>query len=357
MTRNIVDILNKIHPVNEHDLTKAQNHLDSLTKPPGSLGRLEELGRRYAAIKGTDSPKVGKKAIFVFAADHGVTAEGVSAYPAAVTPQMVLNFLNGGAAINVLARHGSTEVVVIDIGVNHDFGHQPGLVHKKIARGTQNMAQGPSMTRQQAESALQVGIDLAHEWKQQGVDIMGTGDMGIGNTTASSAIMSVLGNRTPAQTTGRGTGIQDEALKKKISVIEQAIRINRPDPNDPIDVLAKIGGFEIAGIAGLILGAAACRTPVVVDGLISGAGAVIALKLQKNVGDYIFTSHRSQEPGHEIFFDLLGHAPLFDLGMRLGEGTGAALAIGLLEAGVKIYSEMATFQKAGVAQEISRQPS
>lgn len=357
MIKNIRSILDQIKPVPEDSLARAQSHLDSLTKPPGSLGRLEELGRRYAAIKGTDSPRVEKKTIFVFAADHGVTAEGVSAYPAAVTPQMVLNFLNGGAAINVLTRHVGAEVVVVDIGVDHDFGDQSGLIDRKIARGTQNMAHGPSMTRQQAEAGLQIGIDLSREWARQGADVIGTGDMGIGNTTASSAIMSVLGNRTPAETTGRGTGIENSVLKKKIAVIEQAIRVNHPDSNDPIDVLAKVGGFEIAGIAGLILGAAACRIPVVVDGLISGAGAVIALKLQKSAGDYIFTSHRSQEPGHEVFFELLGHAPLFDLGMRLGEGTGAALAIGLLDAGVKIYSEMATFKKAGVSEKIADPPA
>jgi nicotinate-nucleotide--dimethylbenzimidazole phosphoribosyltransferase len=348
----MLSITHKITPVLTKELERAQTHLDSLTKPPGSLGRLEELGRRYAAIKGAESPKVGKKAIFVFAADHGVTAEGVSAYPAEVTPQMVLNFLNGGAAINVLAKHVGAEVVVVDIGVNHKFEKHPHLLDKKIAYGTNNMAKGPSMTRQQAEDALQIGIDLAREWVQQGSDILGTGDMGIGNTTASSAIMSVLGNRSPDQTTGRGTGIQDTALKNKISVIENAIRVNQPDPNDPIDVLSMVGGFEIAGIAGLILGAAECRTPVVVDGLISGAGAVIALKLCKNAGDYIFTSHRSQEPGHDVFFELLGQPPLFDLGMRLGEGTGSALAIGLLEASVKIYSEMATFQKAGVSKSL-----
>lgn len=350
MENNINKILKQIQAVADIDLDRAQSHIDTLTKPPGSLGRLEELGRRYAAIKGTISPRIEKKSIFVFAADHGVTAEGVSAYPAEVTPQMVLNFLNGGAAINVLARHVGAEVVVVDIGVNHNFEKHPRLLDKKIAHGTKNMAKGPSMTRQQAEDALQVGIDLAREWVQQGTDILGTGDMGIGNTTASSAIMSVLGNRTPAQTTGYGTGIKDSALKNKISVIENAISVNRPDPNDPIDVLSKVGGFEIAGIAGLILGAAECRTPVVVDGLISGAGAVIALKLCKTAGDYIFTSHRSQEPGHDVFFDMIGQTPLFDLGMRLGEGTGSALAIGLLEASVKIYSEMATFQNAGISK-------
>ncbi|MBI5428163.1 MAG: nicotinate-nucleotide--dimethylbenzimidazole phosphoribosyltransferase [Nitrospinae bacterium] len=344
------DTLNQIEAVSVARLESAQAHLDSLTKPPGSLGRLEELGRRYAAIKGIRSPKVGKKAVFVFAADHGVTEEGVSAYPREVTRQMALNFLDGGAAINVLARHAGAEVVVVDMGIDHDFGSCPGLLDRKIAMGTRNMAKGPAMTREQAERALQAGIDLAREWAGRGYDILGTGDMGIGNTTASSAIMAVFGGQDARRTAGRGTGVNDETFQRKISAIEQAIRVNRPNPQDPVDVLAKVGGFEIAGIAGFILGAAASKTPVVIDGLISSAGAVVALKLKETARDYIFTSHRSTEPGQEVFFQLLGHPPLFDFGMRLGEGSGAALAIPILEAGVKIYSEMATFQSAGVSQ-------
>lgn len=341
--------IKKIQPVSAEELRQAQTHLDQLTKPPGSLGRLEDLACRYAAIKGLNSPKIEQKTIFVFAADHGVVDEGISAYPAAVTPQMVLNFLNGGAAINVLARHVNAEVVIVDMGVNHDFESGKELVDKKIAHGTRNMAKGPCMTRQQAETALQTGLNLADEWRQKGVDVFGTGDMGIGNTTSSAAIMALYANQPVEQIAGRGTGIDDRILQKKIAIIKESLRINQPDPADPIDVLSKIGGFEIGGMAGLILGAASNRTPVVVDGLISGAAAVLAIKLNDSVRDFIFPSHLSCEPGHKVFFDILDQRPLFDLDMRLGEGTGAALGMSLLEAGVKVYSEMATFQSAGVS--------
>lgn len=350
-------ILAEITPVSKDALAKAQAHLDNLTKPPGSLGALENLARRYAAIRGTGTPKIERKTIFVFAADHGVTAEGVSAYPAEVTRQMVLNFLSGGAAINVLARHIGAEVAVVDIGVDHEFGDFPGLIGRKIARGTKNMAQGPSMSRSQAQDALQTGIDLARDYSGKGVDIFGVGDMGIGNTTASAAILAVYGTESIETLTGRGTGIDDLKLRHKVEIVKQAIRINRPDPADPINVLATVGGFEIAGIAGLILGAAASRRPVVIDGLISSAAAVIALKLHETVKDYIFTSHRSQEPGHRICFHLLDQPPLFDLEMRLGEGTGAALGISLVDAAVKIYSEMATFASAGIAAKIETKAS
>ena len=341
--------LNKIAPVSPEKLKQAERHMDSLTKPPGSLGRLEEWGTRYAAIKGIPFQKVEKKCIYLFAGDHGVVTENVSAYPQEVTAQMVKNFLNGGAAINVLAKHMKTEVVVIDMGVNHDFKNIPGLIHKKIAHETGNMRRGPGMTRIQAENAIAVGLELAEAAKRQNVDIMGTGDMGIGNTTPSSAILSVLSGEPPSKTTGRGTGIDEKSWQHKVSIIEEAIQVNRPDPDDPIDVLAKVGGFEIAGIVGLILGAASNPTPIVIDGVISVAAAVIAQKLNKNVGDYLFTSHKSQEPGCETGFRLLKQEPLLDLGMRLGEGTGAVIAMNLLEAGSRIYSEMATFENAGVS--------
>lgn len=324
--------------------------MDSLTKPQGSLGQLEELGIRYVAITGIPFQKVEKKCIYLFSGDHGVVAENVSAYPQEVTAQMVKNFLNGGAAINVLAKHMKTEVVVIDMGVNHDFKGIHGLIHRKIAMGTGNMRRGPCMTRKQAENAIDVGLELAEAAKRQKVDIIGTGDMGIGNTSPSSAILSVLGGVPPSKTTGRGTGIDDKSWEHKVSVIEEAINVNRPDPGDPIDVLAKVGGYEIAGIVGLILGAASNPTPIVIDGVISVAAAVIAQQLNKNVEDYLFASHKSSEPGCEIGFQLLQRRPLLDLGMRLGEGTGAVIAMNLLEAGTKIYSEMATFENAGVSK-------
>ena len=346
---SIKNTLEQITPVNPTHLNEAQKRLDSLTKPPGSLGRLEEMARRYAAIKGTDSPKLSKKSVFIFAADHGIAIEGVSAYPSEVTAQMVQNFLKGGAAINVLGRHVDANIMVVDIGVNFDFDNCPGLLHKKIAPGTGNMSKGPAMSRPQAEEAVQIGIDLALKSSQGGTDALATGDMGIGNTAPAAAIMSLYGNQSPDRVTGKGTGIDEATLQKKIALITRALEINNPNPGDPLDVLAKVGGFEIAGITGFIIGAAANKTPVVIDGLISGAAAVIAFQMNPTVGDYLFTSHRSQEPGHEILFQLLDQPPFFDLGMRLGEGTGAVLAITLLEAAVKLYSQMATFEEAGVS--------
>lgn len=349
MNKIIRSCLEEIQPVPENVLSQAQKHLDSLTKPPGSLGRLEELGRRYAAIKGLDSPEVRDKAVYVFAADHGVADQGVSAFPAEVTPQMVLNFLSGGAAINVLADHFAAQVHVVDMGVNYDFGNLPALLNKKIANGTNDFSLGPAMTRSQVEDAVQVGINLAQEAAGRGVDILGTGDMGIANTTASTAIIAALTRRPVKDITGRGTGIDNDALVKKIYIIEKALQVNQPDLNDPLDVLAKLGGFEIAGITGFILGSAAARTPVVIDGVISGAGALTAYRLNPVAGDYMFMSHRSQEPAHDLLFDQIQQRALFDFEMRLGEGTGAVIGMSLLEAGAKIFSEMATFKDAGVS--------
>ena len=349
MNFDIETIIRGIVPVSTENLDQAQKHLDSLTKPPGSLGRLEELGRRYAAIKDLDSPQVRNKEVYIFAADHGVAQQGVSAFPAEVTPQMVLNFLNGGAAINALANHFKAQVVVVDMGVNYEFGARPGLVNKKIAKGTGDLSLGPSMTRSQAEQAVLVGIELAREASDRGIDILGTGDMGIANTTASVAIIAALTQRPVKELTGRGTGIDDETLQKKIDVVEKALQINQPNRNDPLDILAKVGGFEIAGIAGFILGSAAARTPVVIDGVISGAAALIAYRMNPVVADYIFMSHRSQEPAHELLFNQINQEALFDFGMRLGEGTGAVIGMSILEAAVKIYSEMATFGNSGVS--------
>jgi len=349
MNIDIGKTIDNISAIPAEKLTQAQRHLDGLTKPPGSLGRLEELGGRYAAIKGLDSPQVRKKAVYVFAADHGVAQQGISAYPAEVTPQMVLNFINGGAAINVLANHFDTEVVVVDMGVNFKFEDIPNMLNRKIDMGTNDLSLGPSMTRLQAEKAVQVGMELACDAAAQGIDILGTGDMGIGNTTPSVAVIAALTQRPVKEITGRGTGIDDKTLKKKIDLVEKALQVNRPDFGDPLDVLAKLGGFEIAGIAGFILGSAASRTPVVIDGVISGSSALIAHRLNPAVGDYMFMSHRSQEPAHAVVFDQVQQEALFDFEMRLGEGTGAIIGMNLLEAGVKIYSEMATFEDAGVS--------
>ena len=340
-----------IRPVKDEWYDTAQKHLDNLTKPPGSLGRLEEFARRLVAITEDARPILDKKVIFTFAGDHGIVDEGVSAYPKEVTPQMVFNIVAGGAAINVLSRHAGSDVVVVDIGVDHDFGTMEGLVNRKVMRGTRNFAKGPAMTREQAVKCIECGIELAESYAQKGYKIVGTGEMGIGNTTPSSAIVAVLTGSPVPEVTGRGTGISDDALSRKARVIEEAIRLNNPDPKDAIDVLSKVGGTEIGGIAGLVLGAASRRIPVVVDGFISTAGALIAHSIQPSVKDYMFAAHQSVERGHRMALQAMGLTPILDLGMRLGEGTGAALAMLLIEGGLKIYEEMATFAEAGVTDE------
>lgn len=344
----IQSTLDRIQSVNTDLLQQAQARLDNKTKPPGSLGRLEEFARRLVAINGSTDPDLSRKVIFTFAADHGVVQEGVSLYPSEVTRQMVLNFLAGGAGVNVLARHAGAEVRVVDVGVDHDFEGIAGLIHRKVAGGTSNFANGPAMTREEMLAALQVGIDLADQCRAEGVSLVGTGEMGIGNTTPSSAIIAAISGRTVAEVTHRGTGIGDEALQNKIRVINKGLEVNKPDPNDPLDVLAKVGGLEIAAIAGLVLGCAANSIPVVIDGFISTAGALIASELHPNVREYIFAAHQSVEVGHRFMLERIGAEPILDLGLRLGEGTGAALAMTLIEAGVKILKEMATFEQAGV---------
>ncbi len=346
------ETLHAIRPVDTELLAEAQRRLDNKTKPLGSLGRLEEFARRFAAISGTLSPDTARKVIFTFAGDHGIVEEGVSAFPKEVTPQMVLNFLAGGAGVNVLARHTGADVLVVDMGVDYDFGEVPGLIGRKVARGTRNFAKGPAMTRDEAVAAVEAGIELAMQAKKEGIAMVGTGEMGIGNTTPSSAIIAAISGKTVRELTHRGTGIGDAALEHKIRVIEEGLRVNSPDPKDPLDVLAKVGGLEIAGIAGLVLGAAASRLPVVVDGFISTAGALIASELHPNVREYLFAAHRSVEIGHRFMLERIGAEPILDLQLRLGEGTGAALAMGLIEAGVKILKEMATFEQAGVAESI-----
>jgi len=346
----LAETLAAIRPVDPLLLEKAQAKLDNKTKPLGSLGRLEEFARRFAAISGSLEPDTGKKVIYTFAGDHGVTEEGVSAFPREVTPQMVFNFLSGGAGVNVLARHCGIEVRVVDVGVDNEFGHLEGLIRKKVARGTRNFTKGPAMERDEALAAINVGIELAALAKDELVSMVGTGEMGIGNTTPSSAIIAAISGKPAREVTHRGTGISDAALANKIRVIEQGLSLNRPDPNDPLDVLTKVGGLEIAAITGLVLGCAANRIPVVIDGFISTAGALIAVELQPHVKDYIFAAHRSVEIGHCFMLERICAEPILDLKLRLGEGTGAALAMGLIEAGVKILKEMATFQEAGVAE-------
>ena len=338
-----------IRPIDPEIGPKLQRRLDFLTKPPGSLGRIEELALWYGSARGEIKPVLGKKAVAVFAADHGIAAEGVSAYPKEVTAQMVYNFLRGGAAINAIARQIGADVVVVDIGVDHDFQPVSGLRIRKVAKGTANMISGPAMSREEALKAVSEGIVLAQELGQKGGDLIATGEMGIGNTTPSSAIASVLTGHPVSGVTGRGTGLDDPRMLAKIEKIEAAIRINHPDPADPLDVLAKVGGFEIAALTGLILGAASQRIPVVLDGFISGAAALVAVRLSPRVLNYLLASHQSVEPGHRLILENLGLHPLLDLNLRLGEGTGAVLGMGFVETSVRILSEMATFDEAGVS--------
>jgi len=342
--------INRIKDVDEKFIALAQKRLDNLTKPPGSLGRLEEVARLIVGITEKEMPELKNKVIFTFAADHGVTDEGVSAFPKAVTEQMVYNFLRGGAGINVLARHTGSRVVVADLGVAQDLKIKSGLIIEKINYGTKNMAKGPAMTRNEAIKSIEAGIAIFQKEFKKGIDVVGTGEMGIGNTTPSSAITTVFTGKTVEEITGKGTGIDDKALKNKIAVIKKAIFLNKPKANDPIDVLSKVGGFEIGGLVGVILAASANRVPVIIDGFISGAAALIAFHLEPKVKNYLFASHCSVEKGHKVILEHIGLKPLFDLNLRLGEGTGAALGIGLVDAAVKILTQMATFESAKVSE-------
>jgi nicotinate-nucleotide--dimethylbenzimidazole phosphoribosyltransferase len=338
----------------------AQNRLDSLTKPQGSLGVLEECAVKYASARGKLDANVANPTILTFAGDHGVAAEGVSAFPQEVTPQMVANFANGGAAINVLSKHAGAKLKVIDMGVATPYEISKSspftVLDHKIAQGTANIAQGPAMTIEQAKKAIEIGIKIAEEEIKDGATLLGTGDMGIANTTPSAALYSAFLHIDPADIAGRGTGIDDKRLAHKIEVIEKALVSNRHElTKTPLDILAAIGGFEIAGICGAILGAAANNVPIVIDGFISGAAAVTAMFMQAEgespmpVSDYCFFSHLSAEAGHIHAMQAIGVRPILDLGLRLGEGTGAALAFNIIEASVKIMHEMATFDDAGVA--------
>lgn len=344
--------LKKVEPVDPALLDKAQKRLDSLTKPKDSLGRLEELAKRLVGITGDLSFRVLKKTIFTFAGDHGVADEGVSAFPKEVTRQMVLNFLRGGAGINVLSRQAGAEVVVVDIGVDFEFDDAPGLVKRKVVSGTRNLRVGPAMTREETIKCVEAGISLAEERATKGA-VFGTGEMGIANTTPSSAIVSVFTGLPVEEVTGRGTGVDDKAFRHKVAVIEEALKVNAPDASDPIDVLSKVGGAEIAGIAGLIIGAASLKVPVVIDGFISTAGALLAYELKPATRDYMIASHLSVERGHKAMLERMRLKPLLDLDLRLGEGTGSAIGIMLIEAASRIYNEMATFGDAGVSERSS----
>jgi nicotinate-nucleotide--dimethylbenzimidazole phosphoribosyltransferase len=342
-------VIGRVAPLDHAAQIEARQRQDQLTKPPGSLGRLERLATQLAGITRDARPRLTRKVVIVVAGDHGVTAEGVSAYPSEVTGQMVRNFARGGAAINVLARRVGARVVVVDVGVAEALPPELPIVHRKVAPGTANMALGPAMTRSQALQAIAVGLDVVDAEYARGVDVICLGEMGIGNTTAASAIVATLTASAVADVTGRGTGIDDATWQHKVAIIERALRVNRPERHDALDVLAKLGGLEIAALVGAILGSAARRLPVIVDGFITTAAALVAADLCPAVRSYLIAAHRSVERGHVAALEHLELEPLLMLDMRLGEGTGAALALPIVDAALALLDEMATFGDAGIS--------
>ncbi len=342
------ETLERIEEPDEKAMRAARARQDQLTKPAGALGILEDISIKVAGITGEAMPRPGRKVVLVMAADHGVAARGVSLYPREVTAQMVRNFLAGGAAINVLARHVGAEVRVVDVGVAVDVEAE-GLTVRKVRHGTADMAEGPAMSRDEARACLEAGIAVAEEEIEAGALMLAAGDMGIGNTTAASAITAAMTGLDPSEVTGRGTGLDDRGLERKVEVIRKALEVNRPHPSDPLGILAGVGGLEIGAIAGVMLAAAAARRPVLVDGFISSAGALIAAGLHPMASRFMLASHLSVERGHAVILERLGLHPIIRANMRLGEGTGAALGFSLVEAALKILSEMATFGEAGVS--------
>jgi len=348
-------ILEGIEPIDQEVLKKAKEHTSQLVMPPRALGRLHDISERICAIQRNLSPDVSKKKVFIFAGDHGVVEEGVSAFPQIVSLEMVKCFIRGGAGINAITRYVGAEVMVIDMGIIPDFvpesKEQKGIFKDcKVSRGTKNFAKGPAMTKEQAIDALLKGFSVTEEAIKQGVNIIGTGDMGIGNTTPSSAIGCVFTNETPEVMVGPGTGLDDKGIKKKVEAVKKGLEVNKPNPSDGIDVLSKVGGFEIGGIAGCILACAYYKVPVMIDGFISTAGALIAKSLNPTCVEYMFSGHCSEEPGHKIMLKHLGLEPILDLKMRLGEGTGGALAMNIVEAACHVFNEVMTFQQAGVSE-------
>ena len=341
-------LIEQIEPLHRPSMAAAEERQARLTKPSGALGRLEALSIQLAGIMRQPRPRLTHKVVVVMAGDHGVTAEGISAYPQSVTGQMVLNFLAGGAAINVLARQVGARVVVADLGVAADLPARPDLINAKVALGTANMAQGPAMSRQQAIQAILAGADLVSGEVEKGLDMLGIGEMGIGNTTAAAAIAATITGQDPSEMVGRGTGLNDSGLLHKIGIVRQALAVNRPNANDALDVLSKVGGFEIGGLVGAMLAAAAHQRAVMVDGYIATAAAMLAVKLAPAVRPYLFAAHHSAEGGHGAMLAWLGLAPLLTLEMRLGEGTGAVLGMQVADAACRLLDEMATFGEAGV---------
>jgi len=345
----VMALTQSVHEPERYWADLAWERLDSLTKPPRSLGRLEELAVAMARAQRTERPLAVPAAIVVFAGDHGLIAEGVSPYPQAVTGQMLANFASGGAAINQLARWLGAELVVVDVGVAGDTSAYPDVVQAKVRPGTENLAAGPAMSREEAAQAVLVGAEVARRLVANRVRVMGAGEMGIGNSTSAATLVAALTGARPSEVTGRGTGLDDEGLTRKTSVVERALEVNRPGPGDPLGALAAVGGLEIAGMAGLMLGGASVGACVVADGFISSAAALVALTLCPQARAYVFVSHLSAEPGHRVALEALDLTPVLELDMRLGEGTGSALAIALMQAACAVMNGMATFGEAGVS--------
>lgn len=343
-----------IGPLDEAAMRAAAAHQDALTKPAGSLGRLEAIAIRLAGIRGLSAPPVDRRAIVIAAADHGVTRQGVSAYPSEVTGQMVANFLAGGAAISVLAGASGARLTILDVGVAAPRPIVPPeasarYLDRRIRAGTADLTTGPAMTRDEALRSIGVGLAVADALARDGVDLLGVGEMGIGNTTSASALTAALTGTAPAEVTGRGTGLDPVGLARKIAVVGSAIARHRPDPRDPIGALAAVGGLEMGALAGLLIGAAAARVPVVLDGFITAAAALVAARLAPGLPPRLLAGHRSVEPGHAVILDDLGLEPLLDLDLRLGEGSGAALAMDLVVSAARLRDGMATFAAADVS--------
>lgn len=343
------ETLAKITGLDEAVQKAAQIRLDSLTKPLGSLGRLEDIVKQIAGITGRDRPRVGKKTIVIMCADNGVVEEGVSSCPKSVTASVTNNFTRGITGVCILSRDAGANIHVVDVGVDDELGNE-GVVDRKIRRGTWNIAKGPAMTREEAIRGIETGICEVTGLAQKGVELFGTGEMGIGNTTTSSAIAAVLTGEAAEAVVGRGSGLTDSGLLHKIEIIKKAIALNKPDANDPIDVLAKVGGFDIAGLTGCFLGAAAMRRPILIDGFIASAAALIACRLKPETRNFMIASHGSAEPGSRAVLDALGLEPLLTLGMRLGEGTGCAVAFHIIDAAFAAYDGMGTFDDARIEQ-------
>jgi nicotinate-nucleotide--dimethylbenzimidazole phosphoribosyltransferase len=350
---NLEKIVKDIKPLDAEWIGKARERTSQLVMPPRALGRLHEISERLCGIRKTLKPVINRKAVLVMAGDHGVATAGVSAFPQEVTGEMVKTFLRGGAGINAICRHVDADVWVVDMGIIPDLKPEPEdgrdrFLNRKVAQGTANLAKGPAMTRQAAEESIINGFQVAAELFQNNVEILGTGDMGIGNTTPSAAIGTVITGISIDEMVGRGTGVDDQGLSRKIDAVRNGIQINQPDRKDGLDVLAKVGGFEIGGIAGCVLAGAFYSRPVVIDGFISTAGALVAHALCPQVADYMFAGHCSEESGHRAMLKYLGLEPILDLGMRLGEGTGGALAMGIMEGALRVFNEVLTFEEAGV---------